>query len=66
MLNQMSFSFLLKSCPPLSKVRLRVGNVVSNTFFDFGFEAKMHIVEPLAVRDVVYRYRKIKLVARVQ
>ena len=37
-----------------------------NTFFYIVFETKRHMVEPLAVRDVVYRYRKIKLMARVQ
>ena len=35
-------------------------------FFYFGFETKMHLVEPLAVRDVVYRYRPPKLMARGQ
>ena len=39
---------------------------ISNTLFDFGFGTKRHMVEPLAVSHVVYKYRQIKLMARVQ
>ena len=42
------------------------GKAKSMKCIDFGFGTKRHMVEPLAVRDVVYRYRKIKLMARVQ
>ena len=35
-------------------------------FFDFGCATKRHMVEPPVVRDVVYRYRQIKLMVRVQ
>ena len=34
--------------------------------FDFGFGTKRHMVEPLAVSHIVYKFRKIKLMARVQ
>ena len=33
---------------------------------DFGFGTKRHMVEPLAVSHIVYKFRKIKLMARVQ
>ena len=40
-----NWGFLLKICPPLPKVRLRLWNVISNTFLDFGFGTKRHMVE---------------------
>ena len=42
------------------------GKTKSMKCIDFGFGTKMHMVEPLALRDVVYRYKQIKLMARVQ
>ena len=39
------------------------GKAKSMKCIDFGFGTKRHTVEPLAVRDVVYRYRQIKLMA---
>ena len=42
------------------------GKAKSMKCIDFGFGTKRHTVEPLAVRDGVYRYRQIKLMARVQ
>ena len=42
------------------------GKTKSMKCIDFGFATKRHMVEPLAVRDVVYRYRQINLMARVQ
>ena len=42
------------------------GKAKSMKCIDFGFGTKRHMVEPLAVRDVVYRYRQPKLMARVQ
>ena len=62
-----NWGFLLKICPPLPKVRLRLWNVISNTFFDFGFGTiKEAHGWNLAVCDVVYRYRQIKLMSSVQ
>ena len=42
------------------------GKTKSMKCIDFGFGTKRHMVEPLAVCDVVYRYRQIKLMTRVQ
>ena len=63
----MSFSFLLKRCPPLSKVRAK--SIKCNFqyfFFNFGFGTKRHMFEPVVVRHVAFKYRQIKLMARVQ
>ena len=42
------------------------GKTKSMKCIDFGFGTKRHMVEPLAVCGVVYRYRQIKLMTRVQ
>ena len=56
----------VEKLPSSIKGKTKSMNVISNTFFYFGFGTKRHMVAPLTVRDVVYRYRKIKLMARVQ
>ena len=56
----------IEKLPSSIKGETKSMNVISNTFFYFGFGTKRHMVEPLAVSHVVYKYRQIKLMARVQ
>ena len=57
----------IEKLPSSIKGKTKSMNVISNTFFFyFGFGTKRHMVKPPAVSHVVYKYRQIKLMARVQ
>ena len=58
--------FFIENLPASIKGKTKSMKCNFQYFFDFGCATKGHMVEPLAGRDVVYRYRQIKLMARVQ